>query len=670
MHYVRIPLVMVASVCLCNSTDAKQLAFQKQAIDQSSVEVGDDRASAVCFLGTECPMARSYARKLSRLQSDFAGRVNVIGVMSNVQDSLPEINEYASTLEAEFPIVHDQDGGLAAQYGATRTPEVFLVDSKGVLRYRGRVDDQFAPGIAKPRSTRNDLRIAIEQLLAGKRIAVPQTEALGCLIGRPHRLASDSATPDAPKYHEDVLPMLIRNCVECHRSGDIGPFAMDRYNEVVGWAETMLETIKDRRMPPWHADEKIGSFKNSRSISNADKQLLVDWIDAGMPEGDRLHSPELPKFATGWQLPQKPDHVFNMRDRPFVVPRDGVVEYQYFVVDPQFKKDVWVSAAEIIPGARQVVHHVIVFVRPPDGEGFRGIGWLAAYVPGQRGIQLPPGFARRIPGGSKLVFQLHYTPNGAESPDLTKIGLVEVAASEVTNEVYTLAALDQEFEIPPGAAHHEVSGQTRFLPQGTQLLAATPHMHLRGKSFFLEASGTKGTTQAILNVPRYDFNWQHTYHLTEPVPLDEFTELRFTASFDNSADNAFNPDPQQWVSWGDQSFQEMAVAFFEVAEPRMARRDSKKPRLSDSGSANELDLAAEEFAKRQAAELGREKRVDQYVARALKGLDVDQDGRITRAEGGIIFRSRFDQWDTNKDGVLQEDEVRAAAQKRYQAPSR
>lgn len=669
MPQPRFLVVLFACVCLSGTVDAKQLDFQAQSIDRQSIQVGRDRASAVCFLGTECPMARSYARKLSRLQTAFEGRVNVIGVMSNVQDSLPEIEAYAMTLGAEFPIIHDKNGTLAAQYGATRTPEVFLVDSGGLLRYRGRIDDQFAPGVAKSRSTRDDLRIAIEQHMAGKRIAIPQTQALGCLIGRPKKLGVASKRLDAPKYHEDVLPMLIRNCVECHRSGDIGPFAMDRYDEVVGWAETMLETIEDRRMPPWHADAKIGKFQNSRTISSADKQLLVEWIDAGMPEGDRLQTPKLPEFTTGWQLPAKPDHVFEMRNRPFVVPSDGVVEYQYFVVDPQFERDVWVSDAEIVPGARQVVHHVIVFVRPPDGEGFRGIGWLAAYVPGQRSIELPPGFARRIPAGSKLVFQVHYTPSGIESPDLTQIGLVEVDVTTVTDEVYTIAALDQEFEIPPGKAQHEVSGQTRFLPRGTQLLAATPHMHFRGKSFSLEAVGTDIESKALLSVPRYDFNWQHTYQMAEPIPLDGYTELRFKASFDNSPGNPFNPDPEQWVWWGDQTWEEMAVAFFEVAEPRETA-NSEDSELATAGRSNQPDYRAESLAQKKAAEQRRQKRVDAYVARALKGLDVDKDGRITRAEGGIVFRSKFDDWDSNKDGLLQDDEVRAAGEKHYPASNR
>ncbi|GAB5405847.1 MAG: redoxin domain-containing protein [Aureliella sp.] len=649
-------LIFVVLLNVCPSPAlAKQLSFEAAAIDASKVSVGEGQLSAVCFLGTQCPMARSYATKLSKIQAEFSGRLQVIGVMSNRQDSLDEVKAYAKELDVRFSIVHDTTGELAAQYGATRTPEAFLLDTKGLLRYRGRIDDQYAPGVAKSRSTRNDLKIAIEQLLAGQNVAVPKTEALGCLIGRPQKLATDSTPTDAPKFHENVMPMLIRNCVECHRTGDIGPFPMNDYSEVVGWAETMLETIEDKRMPPWHADASVGEFSNARSIAAEDKQLLIDWIDAGMPQGDPSAAPPMPKYADGWQLSQKPDLVFPMRSRPFVVPADGVVEYQYFVVDPQLEQDAWISAAEIIPGERKVVHHVIVYVRPPDGERFRGIGWLAAYVPGQRGIELPPGYARRVPAGSKFVFQLHYTPTGTEASDLTRLGLVLTDEQEVTHEVYLLAAVDQEFEIPPGASDHHVTGATPYLPDQSKLLSATPHMHLRGKSFVLDAVKKDGSRTALLNVPRYDFNWQHTYYFAQPLDLDQFSELQFDAAFDNSTQNAFNPDPEQWVSWGDQSWEEMALGFFEVAEPR------KKAKLADKGGASNDKEAA-----KLAAEERRKQRIDQYVARAMKGLDVNGDGRMTKAESGVVMRNRFDNWDSSGDGILTEEELRAAARKKFQ----
>ncbi|HBE68683.1 MAG TPA: alkyl hydroperoxide reductase [Planctomycetaceae bacterium] len=637
---------------------AQHLAFKASSVDGKIVKIGDGAVSAVCFLGTECPMARAYGSTLNDLAERFADQgVQVVGVMSNVQDSEQDIREYRKALGIEFPIVHDSDGSVADKYGATRTPEAYLVDATGILRYHGRIDDQYAPGVARSAARREDLRIAIEQLLAGKPITIRDTDALGCIIGRrPDSTQSAKQSSGAFTYHRDVLPVLIRNCIECHRRGDIGPFEMDDYDEVVGWAETMLETIDDKRMPPWHASPDVGSFSNARSISPKDIQVFRQWVESGMLEGNEADAPEMPEFTEGWQLTQEPDDVYPMRGRPFVVPKDGVVEYQYFVVDPGFKEDVWIKEAQIVPGARDVVHHAIVFVRPPDGERFSGVGWLSAYVPGQRAIQLPSGYARRVPAGSKFVFQMHYTPVGIKRKDVSRLGVVFAEQEKVTHEVYTIAALDQEFEIPPEVEDHRVKSKTFYLPDAAELLAATPHMHLRGRSFKLWASGDDERS-ALLEVPRYDFNWQHTYHLSEPVNLDAYEHLEFEAVFDNSAGNAFNPDPDQWVMWGDQSWEEMAVAFFDVAQPL------KRPK---GGLVKNQAEPRNDQDQRQAAKAWREKMIAEYVEKALEKMDANGDGVIYASETEVVVRHiSFVNWDINSDGKVTRDELTKVAEGVY-----
>ena len=226
----------------------------------------------------------------------------------------------------------------------------------------------------------------------------------------------------------------------------------------------------------------------------------------------------------------------------------------------------------MIPGNRGVVHHCIVFVRPPDGSSFRGVGWLTGYVPGQRSFALPPGRARKVPAGSKLVFQMHYTPNGVEQSDVTQLGINFVDHKQVTHEVYTLLAIDQEFEIPPFHANFPVHGAVEWFPKRAELLAIVPHMHVRGRAF-QAVSRSNGKTSVLLDVPRYDFNWQHVYELTTPLKLAEIDGLEFTARFDNSKDNPVNPDPSQTVTWGDQTWEEMAIAFFEVSEPIATDRE-------------------------------------------------------------------------------------------------
>ena len=330
--------------------------------------------------------------------------VDFIGVCSNQQDSIEDLISYRDQHEIPFPLIKDRNNIVADQFKAQRTPEVFLVDQDLKILYRGRIDDQYQPGIAKSDSTREDLKIAIEESGAGQTVTVASTEPVGCLIGR----VKKDADPNSKVTFANQISRLLQNhCAECHQDGEIGPMSLTDYDEIVGWADMILEVVEENRMPPWHADPQHGSFVNERRMTQAEKQMLKDWVAAGTPMGDEAQLPPEPPIVaqSEWRLPKEPDQIVEMRGKAFTVPASGTVEYQYFVVDPGFEEDKWVTAAEILPGERSVVHHSIVFVRPPDGENFRGIGWLAAYVPGQSAPTYNPKFGRRIPAGSKLVFQ-------------------------------------------------------------------------------------------------------------------------------------------------------------------------------------------------------------------------------------------------------------------------
>lgn len=664
-------LAMSAALC-----QAQNLAFTLPALNGESVAVQAQPANgktvtAVCFLGTECPMARVYTVQLNALHEEFAAQgVRIVGVMSNRQDTLADIAEYADQLQTAFPLVHDKQNQVADRYGAQRTPEVFLLDAQLKLRYHGRIDDRLAPGIARAEASRYDLRIAIEELLAGKPVSIPATTALGCIIGRVPK--SDRPTEDVQgiTYTNQVARVLQRHCIECHRPGEIGPFAMDRYEQVVGWAETMLETIEQHRMPPWHADPEYGEFANARIMPEEDKQILRDWIAGGLQRGDDAELPAPLEFTQGWNLPRTPDLEVAMRARPFTVPPDGVVEYQYFVADPGLEEDTWITAAQVIPGRPSVVHHAIVFVRPPDDSEFAGIGWLSAYIPGQRVHAMPQGYARKIPAGSKFVFQMHYTPNGVQQADITRVGLVTCDASQVTHEVLTLMALNQDFEIPPGAENFPVQARTTRLPEQSELLAITPHMHFRGKSFRL--FGSAGKDETLLYVPQYDFNWQHTYLLQKPLPLEAFENgLQFKATFDNSANNPFNPDPTQTITWGDQTWEEMAVAFFEVARPLKTADSSPRARMTraavtraEPSSATEPESRSLEVAP--FAEDQRQTDIEDYIDRVFAALDANADGEIHKSEVDIVVRRlHFDLWDLDDDHVITAGEVRQVAERLF-----
>ncbi len=297
------------------------------------------RFHVVCFLGTECPLARVYGPRLERMANEYASKgVQFLGINSNVQDSMDDLKEYVKEHGISFAIGKDYDRTVALQSGATRTPEVFVVDAAGVIRYQGRIDDQYKPGIARTEAKVHDLRNAIDELLAGKQVSRPDVKAVGCLIALPRKETIDSDIT----FCNQVLRILQKNCIECHRDGQIGPFALDDYDEVVGWGDMSVEVIDEGRMPPWHADPTVGHFANARHMPDEEKEIFRRWVDAGMPFGKAEDLPPEETYADGWRMSKEPDLILEMATEPYLVPAEGTVEYQYFVVDPGFTEDTWI----------------------------------------------------------------------------------------------------------------------------------------------------------------------------------------------------------------------------------------------------------------------------------------------------------------------------------------
>lgn len=519
----------------------------------------------VAFVGVECPLVRQYAGRLVEFAKAYDDRdVGVIAINSNQQDSLAELGHFERTFKIEFPLLKDPGNVVADQFGAERTPEVFVLDAERKVRYHGRIDDQFTYGKQRNKVENNYLKDAVEQLLAGKEVAVPDTESIGCHIGRVLKPQADSKVT----YSNQISRLLNKHCVECHRPGEIGPFTLTSYDEVVGWAEMIDEVVQEQRMPPWHANPKHGKFANDARLSDEEKQLIRDWVAAGAPEGDRSELPEPPQFVEGWRIGQ-PDQIINITDKPYKVPARGEVKYQYFFVDPGWKEDKWIQAAECRPGNRAVVHHIIVAVKPGgrasrSGGGQLDSDWLTATAPGAQPLRLPVGMAKFVPAGSTLVFQMHYTPNGTPQEDLSCVGFKFADPKTVKREVATQKAANTNFVIPPGANHHQVEASFRF-DRDSLMLAMFPHMHLRGKAFRYEAIYPDGEREILLDVPNYDFAWQNAYAFIEPKKMPAGTRLHCTAWFDNSEENLANPDPTARVRWGDQTWEEMMIGYFDYA---------------------------------------------------------------------------------------------------------
>ncbi|QGJ72166.1 Thiol-disulfide oxidoreductase ResA [Planctomycetales bacterium 10988] len=534
-------------------------------------EVPQGNIVVVSFLGTECPLAKIYGKRLSDLAQKFQNKsVSFFAIDANLQDSVDEMAEFAVTHGLGFPFLKDHNNVIADAFGAIRTPEFFLLNEEFKLVYRGRFDDQFGVGYQRPEETHQDLEQAIEEVLSGKEVSKPITEVMGCFIGRVREADKNSEIT----YASHIAAIFNKRCVNCHREGEVAPFSMISYDEVAGWGETIAEVIRDQRMPPWHANPEFGSFINDARMPEQEKEMVYHWVEAGMPAGNLEETPELPEFTEGWRIPE-PDAVYYMSEKPFKVKAEGELKYQYFAVDPGFTEDKYVRAAECRPGNRAVVHHIIVGVKPPgldkkpksahvdvDSE------FLAATAPGSPATLLPNGMAKLVPAGSQLVFQLHYTPNGSVQMDRSSVGLVFADPKEVRHIVGTDKVANHRFEIPPHDGNHRVEAKKR-LHQDVLMLSMFPHMHLRGKAFRMEARYPDGTEEVLLDIPNYDFNWQNGYAFHKPRFFPKGTLIRGIAHFDNSENNPANPDPNSKVTWGDQTWEEMMIGYWDYthAEP-------------------------------------------------------------------------------------------------------
>lgn len=606
-----------------------ELADQQGKI-HSLGELQDRKAVVVAFLGTQCPLAKMYATRLQSIANEYADHgVAVVAVMPNSQDSWADIADFVRLHHLQYSVLKDQQNRVADLFGAERTPQVFLLDSNRSIRYSGRVDDQYLIGVARDKPTRADLRIALDELLRGGEITVAKTEPIGCVIGRSRPAQENSEVT----YTNDIAPIFENRCVECHRAGQIGPFELSSYEEAAGWGEMIQEVVLSGRMPPWHADPKHGKFANDRRLPESEKKLIEKWVQAGCPEGDPSKMPERRKFTEGWQLKRQPDTVIAMEEE-FTVPADAGpsgVPYQRFRVPTGFTEDKWIQASEIRPGNPAVVHHTIVYVEPPGATGRRGRIFLNAYVPGLRLDPLPERSAKRIPAGSTLLFEMHYTPNGSEQEDRTEIGLIFADVNEVDHEVVTAEVGNINFEIPPGAIEYAVTATSRPTKEPMTLLSMSPHMHLRGKAFRYELLTPNGQREVLLDVPAYDFNWQTRYVLAEPRELPEGSVIFCRAAFDNSEANLANPDPTKTVRWGDQSWEEMMLGFFDVVIPRDDdRKSAEKPVKTGLDFVGMFDTG-----------------------------DLDGDGGLSASEVAHhkLLSEHFNSIDVNGDGLLHVGEI-------------
>lgn len=546
-------------------TDGKRLSL---------AEHGNDRLVVLAFLGTECPLARLYAARLNELYGRFAAKgVAFLGICSNLQDSPEEIARFAREHHLEFPLLRDEGNAIADRLGAVRTPEVYLLDKDRVVRYWGRIDDQYGISYRRAAPRREDLAQAIEESLAGLPVSVPSLESVGCRIGRvPTKPAAQADSAPTVTWSKQISRLVQRRCQECHRPGDIAPFALTKYEEVKGWAETLCEVVDEGRMPPWYADPAHGDFENDARLTDEEKALFHAWVAGGCAEGDPAELPRPRAFPETWVT--KPDQIFAVTTEPVVIPATGEPYFERFLVDPGFTEGKWVSRVECRPGARAAVHHFAVYMIRQSLDPNRDwhallMDMMWGYTPGLTPLSLPEGMAKYVPAGARFVCEIHYVPSGAEQRDRSQFGLGYRDAKDVRQMVTTVlnASEDEAIEIPPRVPDFPIENIVT-LDQTYSLVAMTAHMHYRGSAFLFEALYPNQQREVLLRIPNFDLEWQLVYKLREFKELPAGTRIRCVGTYDNSVGNPRNPNPDATVLGGDLLDNEMMNAFLVVAAPR------------------------------------------------------------------------------------------------------
>ena len=494
---------------------------------------------------TSCSTMPQSLQKLTSMQTQFSpAGAEFMLINSDLRDRRTTVA--ASVADADLPILLDPTQIIGESLGADTAGETLVVNPRDwTLAYRGDV-----AGAAQ----------AVAQLVAGDNVSVDsrQVASADCAIDFPE--LARRAEHKNISYAKTIAPMLNDNCVSCHREGGIGPWAMTDYNMVRGFSLMIREVVRTQRMPPWHADPHVGEFSNDRSLSNDEIRTLVHWVEAGAPRGEGAdllaeNSQSWPIWAMG-----EPDVIIDIP--PEDVPASGVVDYKYKMVTNPLDKDVWVMAAEIIPGDRSVLHHVITSFGELETEGRRAGrlkrgtgGGLGGYVPGAEGKPFPKDTGILLPAGATIEFQMHYTPAGLATTDTSRMGLY-LHEEPPEHKLDNMVLLNPRILIPAGAPNHS-EVMVRTFDQDVLVYSLLPHAHYRGKASEFVAHLPDGTQETLLSVPRYDFNWQTNYDLKEPRFLPAGTKIVHRTWWDNSARNPANPDATRDVPWGQQSWDEM-----------------------------------------------------------------------------------------------------------------
>lgn len=516
----------------------------------------DKKAFVLVFTNTTCPVARRYLPVLQQMEKDYRGKgVQFLAVNVGADDTIVAMAAQAVEHEMEFPFVKDQDFACFDALGVKRTPEAVILDGKGRLSYRGRIDDQYRLGGTRESATRHDLKEALDALLAGREIDVKETPVDGCLVTKPAtRPAGGQFT-----YAEHVAPLLQKHCQECHRPGTSAPFSLVTYKQAAAKADTIAEVVAEQRMPPWFASPDHGKFANRRGLSAEERDLLIEWARSGKALGDETKIPKvaLPDPEAGKWLIGKPDLIIPAAQHD--LPASGDIPYKYTILPYVFQHDTWLQGVQILPDNPRVLHHCNMAFGKVGG-GFSATNFVTGTVPGGEPMRLFDGTGFCIPKGSSLALQIHYVSTGKPEKCRISVGL-KYANGTVQRRLHHMLLVDHKFAIPPGAPAHPV-GNSKVLTTDAVGIGLFVHMHVRGKDMTFRAHYPDGTSETLLVVPNYNFDWQMPYRFEQgKKKFPKGTRLEALAHYDNSTFNPYNPNPKVTVRDGPQTYQEMMNGF-------------------------------------------------------------------------------------------------------------
>jgi peroxiredoxin len=546
-------------------SEIKQLRFKDiRYLTRSLDDLPKSKAYVLVFTTTSCPLARRYLPALNRLEKNYRGRgVQFIGVNVGAEDTIRAMAAQAIEHEIEFPVVKDHKGLCTEALGVKHTPEVVVLDAQRKLCYRGRIDDQYRLGGERATPTRHDLKEAIDAVLAGKKVEVAETPVDGCLITRAE--LPESKTPVT--FAEHVAPIIRKHCSECHRPGTAAPFSLTSYEQVAGKANTIAEVVRDERMPPWYGAPRHTEFVNRRGLTAKERETILQWVKQGRAKGDEAKLPKAPPVpVNGWRI-GKPDLIVKAPEHQ--LPTDGIVEYKYVFLPHLFTQDTWVQGVQILPDNPKVLHHCnMAYVKLP--ETFRMNNFITGTVPGGEPMTLDNGVAFRIPAGSLLVLQVHYVTTGKKERCRLSVGF-KYASGRIDRHLRFHLMVDNRFAIPPLAPAHRVAA-SRTLTCNAVGVGLFCHMHVRGRDMTFKAHYPDGTSETLLVIPNYNFDWQMAYRWAPGTKkLPKGTRLEAIAHYDNSAFNPFNPNPKATVRDGQQTYHEMmnGFAFYVDADEKL-----------------------------------------------------------------------------------------------------